>query len=100
MNKNIEQRVCLKFCVANGISCSDSQAMPQKCYGEAMLSKTWIYEFYKAFKDGRESVEDKSRSGRPSTKNKVNQVKKIILHNRLSSLRDISREVHISHESV
>ena len=77
--------------------------MLQKCYGEAVLSKTRIYKFYKAFKDGRESVEDKPLSGRSltsSTKNSINQVKEIILHNRLSSLRDIAREVHISHESV
>ena len=54
----------MKF-VANGILCYDSQAMLQKFYGEAVLSKTRIYEFYKAFKDGRESVEDKLRSYRP-----------------------------------
>jgi len=100
MNKNIEQRVCLKFCVTNDISCSDSQAMLQKCYGEAVLSKTQIYEFYKAFKDGRESVKDKPRPGRPSTsstENNIDQVKEITLHNRFSSLKNIAREVHISH---
>ena len=74
--------------------------MPQKCYGEAELSKTPICKFYKAFKDNRESVEDKPRSGRPSTEKNINQVKEIILYNCLSSLRDIAREVHISHESV
>ena len=68
-----------------------------------MLSKTRIYEFYKALKDDRESVEDKHHSGRPSTsstQNNINQVKEIILHNHLSSLRDIAHEVNISHESV
>jgi len=103
MKKNIEERVCLKFCVVNGILCSDLTATIQKCYAKAVLSKTRIYEFYKAFKDGRESVEYKPCSGKPSTsstENNTNQVKEIILHNRLSSLRDIAREVHISHESV
>ena len=102
MNKNIEQRVCLKFCVANGISCLDSQSMLQKCYGKAVLSKTRIYEFYKAFNVGRESVEDNPRSERlstSSTESNINQVNEIILHNRLSSLRDISCELQISHES-
>jgi len=102
MNKNIEERVCLMLCVINGISCSDSQAMLRKCCGKVGLFKTRIYEFYKAFKDGRESVEDKLRSGRPSTsstENNINQVKEIILHNRFNSLRDIARELHIFHES-
>ena len=74
--------------------------MLQKCYGEAVLSKTRIYEFYKAFKNGRESMEDKPRSGRPSTsstENNIDQVKEITLHNRFSSLKNIAREVHISH---
>ena len=103
MNKNIEQIVCLNTCVANGISCSNSQAMLQKYYGEAVLSKTRIYEFYKAFKDGRENVEDKSRSGKTSTsstENNINQVKEIILHTRIISLRDIACKVHTSHKSV
>jgi len=76
--------------------------MLQKFYGEAVLYKTRIYEFYKAFTDGRESVKDKPRLGKPSTsstENNINQVKEIIHHNRLSSLRDISCELQISHES-
>ena len=54
-------------------------------------------------KHGYASVEDKPRSERLSTsttENNINQVKEIILHNRLSSLRDIAREVHIFHKSV
>ena len=77
--------------------------MLQKFYGETVLSNTWIYEFYKAFKDGREGVKDKSLSGRSSTsstESNINQVNEIILDNRFSSLRDIALEVHISHEFV
>ena len=50
MEKNIEQRICLKFCIANGISCAESLKMLQKAYGESTLSKTRAYEWYSAFK--------------------------------------------------
>ena len=37
MDKNIEQRICLKFCIANAISCAESLEMLQKAYGESTL---------------------------------------------------------------
>ena len=67
MDKNIEQRTCLKFCIANGISYAESLKMLQKAYGELTLLKRRAYEWYSAFKSGRYVVEDLSRSGRPST---------------------------------
>lgn len=103
MNATIEQRVCLKFCVANGISCANSLKMLEKCYGQSVLSKTRTYEWYRAFKEGREIVEDKPRSGRPtssSTDENINKVKEIVLDNRHFSLREIARDLDISHESV
>lgn len=104
MNQSIEQRVCLKFCVANGFSCANSLKMLEKAYGESVLSKTRIYEWYKAFKEGREIVEDNPRSGRPSTSSKdenIEKVKEIVLGNRHSSLREIARELNLkSHESI
>ena len=48
MDKNIEQRICLKFCIANGISCAESLKMLQKAYSESTLLKTRVYEWYNA----------------------------------------------------
>lgn len=102
MDKNIEQRVYLKFCVANGISCAESLKMLEKAYGESPLSKTQAYEWYKAFKEGRE-VEDLPRFGRPSTSSteeNIDKVKEIVMKNRHSSLREMAQDLSISHESV
>ena len=44
MDKNIEQRICLKFCTANGISCAKSLKMLQKAYSKSTLLKTRAYE--------------------------------------------------------
>lgn len=69
MEKNIDQRVCLKFCVANKIPCSEALKMLEKAFGECVISRTRAFEWYKAFKEGREAVNDLPRSGRPSTSN-------------------------------
>ena len=65
MDQNIEQRIYLKFCIANGISCAESLQMLQKAYGESTSSKTHAYEWYSASRSGRDVVENLPRSGRP-----------------------------------
>lgn len=103
MNKNIEQRVCIKFCVANEISCAEALKMLQKAFGDCVMSKTQAYDWYKAFQSGRESVEDLPRSGRPSTSSteqNVEKVKEIVNENRHASLREIAHDLNMSHESV
>ena len=45
MDNNIEQRICLKFCIADGISCAESLKMLKKAYDELTLSKTRAYEW-------------------------------------------------------
>ena len=102
MDKNIEQRICLKFCIANGISCAESLKMLQKAYGESILSKTCAYEWYSAFKSNRDVVEDLPGSSRPSTSStevNIAKVKKMVTENRYLSLREIAAELSMSHES-
>jgi hypothetical protein len=101
MDKNIEQRVYLKF--ANGISCSESLKMLQKACGESTLSKSRAYEWYKASKGGRDVMEVLPRSGRPSTSaTEVNiaKVREIVTENTHSTLREIVVELFASHELI
>ena len=103
MDKNIEQRICLKFCIANGISCVESLKMLEKAYGELTLSKTRAYEWYSEFKSGQDVMEDLLRSGQPSTfSTEVNipKVKEMATENRHLSLREIAGELSMSHESI
>lgn len=77
--------------------------MLQKAYGESVLPKTQIYEWYKAFKDGRETVEDAPRSGRPSTSNtddNVGKVKEIVLENRHNSVRESTSDLNMCRETA
>lgn len=67
MDKFIEQRLYIKFCFKNGISCGDAVNMLKKCYGDETMTASNIYKCYSLFKDGRETFENEPRSGRPST---------------------------------
>ena len=103
MDKNIEQRIYLKFCITNGISCAKSLKMLQKAYGESTSSKTREYEWCNAFKSGRDVVEELPRSGRPSTSStevNIAKVKKMVTQNRHSSSREIAAELSVSLESI
>ena len=98
MEKNIEQRVCIKFYVLNQISCAESVWMVEKAYGESILSKTQVYDWYRAFTNGRETVEDMTRTGRPptsTTDDNIKKVKEIVLENRNASVREIARKLNI-----
>lgn len=99
----VEQRICLKFCVANGISCVKSLEMLRKAFGESCMSKSRTYEWYKSFKEGRETVEDASRSGRPATSKNDRNIGKIkqLLHDKPDmSIRQLSQKLNISKASV
>ena len=103
MDKNIEQRICHKFGIANRISCAKSLKILQKAYGESNLSRTRVYEWYRAFESGRDVVEDLPRPGRPSTSlTEVNiaKVKEIVTENRNLSSREIATELSVSHGSI
>ena len=83
--KKIEQRVCLKCCVSNGITTRESLKMLQKCFGESTLSRTQVFEWHKAFSEGREVIENLPHASRPSTPvndDNIEKVKKILLENR------------------
>jgi transposase len=64
MQENIE-RYAIKFCVKLSKSATEIFASLTEAYGEVTLSRTVIFKWHKAFKEGRENVEDDPRSGRP-----------------------------------
>ena len=77
--------------------------MLQKAYIESTLSKTHAYEWYSAFKNGRDVVGDLPRFGWPSTSSSevnIARVKEIVTENRPLSLREIAAELSVSHKSL
>lgn len=97
-----EQRVCVKFCFKLGKSSSETFELLQQAFGDDVLSRTTCFEWFKRFKEGRTSVKDNGRPGRPST-SKTNEtvarVREIIRNNRRLTIREVAEDVGISYGS-
>ena len=65
MQENIEQRYAIKFCVKLNKSATETFASLTEAYGDATLSRVVVFKSHKAFREGRENVEDDPRSRRP-----------------------------------
>ena len=101
--KKIERRVCLKFCVFNGITATESLKMLQKCFGESTLLRTRVFEWHKAFSENREVVENLPHASRPSTSvndDNIEKVKKIVLDNHRVGIREVAEALNISYGST
>ena len=63
------------------------------------MSRTQCYEWFKSFKEGRMSVGEDPRPGRPSTStndDNVETVRDVIRGNRRLTIREVANEVGIS----
>ncbi|XP_011859854.1 PREDICTED: putative uncharacterized protein FLJ37770 [Vollenhovia emeryi] len=98
MQRTLEQRYAVKFCVGLGKSGTETLAMIRQVFGSDSLSQTAVFKWHKLFKDGRESVEDKPRAGRPSTSrtdDNVQRVRDVLNSNRRLSVRMIADQIGI-----
>jgi len=75
--RNFEQRCAIKFCVKLGETSIETFNKPKQAYGVHALLRSQVFKWFKAFSDGRESIEDEPRSGRPSTSKTDNSVEKV-----------------------
>lgn len=97
--RNFEQRCAIKFCVKLGESASLTYEKLQRAYREHSLSRAQVFRWHKAFLEGREAVEDKPRSGRPSTSKtdkNVERVRVLVRSDRRLTLRLMSGELNLN----
>ena len=57
MQEIIEQRYAIKLCVKLNKSATETFASLTQAYGDTTLSRTMVFKWHKAFKEGRENVE-------------------------------------------
>jgi hypothetical protein len=73
--------------------------MLQQVFGGECMSRTQCFEWYSHFETGRMSIDEDSRSGRPSTSIDdvhIDAVRHLILQNRCLTIREIAEDVGIS----
>ena len=75
----------------------------RRAYGEHVLSRTQVFRWHKAFLDGRESVEDEPRCGRPCTSKtdeNVTKVRDLVRYDRRLTVRMISSVLNLNCQTV
>lgn len=98
-----EQRANIKFCVLLQKSPGETLQMLIQAYGDVAMKKSQVYEWHKRFREGRVSIEDDPRSGRPSTAvtdENIERVRQVVRANRRITIDEIASEVNLSHGSV
>jgi hypothetical protein len=79
-----EQRVCIKF--------AKTHQMIKQAFGDDALGQTQTYDWFNRFKNGRTSIDDDERSGRPSTgttPENVAKVREVIREDRRRMIQDV-----------
>ena len=97
-----EQGICIKVCFQLNKTAAETHLMPKEACGEQSLSQARNFEWFKRFKDGRESVEDDKHSGRPSTcttTEMIAKVREVILEDGRQTIHDVCNRVGLSYES-
>ncbi|GFW22225.1 protein GVQW3 [Trichonephila clavipes] len=98
-----EQRCATKFCFRLGHNATETFAKLQQTYGGSVLSRVLVFRWFKAFSEGRESIEDEPRSGRPSvskTAGNVVRVRDLVRSDRRLTVRMIGEELNLNHTTI
>ncbi|VVC46389.1 Hypothetical protein CINCED_3A003520 [Cinara cedri] len=74
-----------------------------KAFGDEALSRAQVFQWHKNFINGRESVGDEPRSGRPveaRTDNNVQRVRTLVHQDRRLTVRMLADELNLKREFV
>ncbi|GFV36691.1 protein GVQW3 [Trichonephila clavipes] len=99
MCENTDQRICIKFCFKLGKTSTETYEMMKTAFGDEAMSRARVFEWFRPFKEGRQSVNSGPRSGRPSTsrnEDKITQVKAVVPSDRCLTIRELAQDCHIS----
>ena len=93
----------IQFLWAEGVPEAEIHRRLSAHYGNSALPQWSVYDWITMFKNGRTSVTDDERSGRPSTsttEENVERVCSMILDNRRSTVDEVAQHLNISHGST
>jgi len=99
----LEKRTNTNFLVKLGKSGNEIRVMSAQVYGDSAAKITVVYEWVKCFSEGRESVPDEERSGRPATSRTEENTAKIhqtVRENRRLTVKSVAEQANIDRETV
>ena len=73
----MEKRANIKFCYKLGKTASETREMLVQVYGKEAVSRKYVYEWFKRFREGKETTENAPLSGRPSTSRTPEIIEKV-----------------------
>ncbi|GFX21934.1 protein GVQW3 [Trichonephila clavipes] len=98
-----EHRCAIKFCFRLRHNATETFAKLPQTYRDSVLSRAQGFWWFKAFSEGRESIEDEPRSGRPSvskTAENVVRVRDLVRSDRRLTVRMIGEELNLNRTTV
>lgn len=98
-----EQRAYVKIECLRGSRPSQIHENLQEACGDTALSRSRVFEWARRFSEGRTSIDDDPRSGRPVSKtdeNHVEQVRKLISEDARITCDSVAEHVDISHATA
>ncbi|KAJ8953568.1 hypothetical protein NQ318_002988 [Aromia moschata] len=99
MQRSLEQRMAIKFCVKLEKGAAETIPMLKKAFGVDFPSDRQIFRWHKAFAEGREDVNDENRAGRPSTSSSDDNVKHVRDLLNTDFRLDISKSWKLHHDN-
>ena len=99
----LEVRAVIRFLHSLGKPGAEIHRQIAETYGEGAMSRSRVYQWCGWFEEGRTSLEDEPKSGRPKTsKNEENttRVDELIKGDRRMKIRDIAMELEIPKSTV
>ena len=97
----MEQRAVIKFNAKLDKSASETFRLMQQIYGNQ--GRTAVFEWLKRFLEGRETLEDDKKSGRPilvRTPEMIEKVHNFVANDRNASLKMMEEALNISRETI
>ena len=94
-----EQRAVIRFLAAEGAKLNEVDTRKSVQYGNSCLNQRNVYIWMERFKEGRISIKDESRQGRPAEMNtpeKQQAVRDLILAERGITVEEIAQQLDIS----
>ena len=89
MQKNLEQRYAIKFCVRLKKTKQEAYGILKEAYGDEQMSQASFYRWFNRFSEGNEQVDARKEE-------KIQEVQRLVMQDRRMSVRMISEAVGIS----